>query len=449
MEDFYRMLDINEDLDSAQIETNLRTLNREYRQRTNHRDAQVREDALAKLQMINRAMATLGSKDERAKYDQALAGYRAEQELKQPLADIDFYQLLQLAREATSSEIERALAEAETQISSALETDEATTRHRKLIILARHTLLEPARRAAYDQALQEKHAFAARRDANKPVPLQVNGQTVATWESLESVLELHPKQGFELFQDGEIEAWLRWSLHQRQRANWVHELVTRSKQSATPQMEYEEFLRLLNAVRPFRLFAPKQEAAEPLATTATVTEVPALVDKHWNVCFLQFEYLWDWVRLHAQPEILTKYAAYPVSQDTNIQMERLLFCIDPTLPSPELVVRGTDKGVVDFGTIQSWNSAVKELEIVQKGRGYLYGTIMVSAPWIVVTPATFAGAITKLTVKINTLEIKQGADHNGQIMLSPLDGRIAQIAIPVHIQQRSLFQSVKSLFSKD
>lgn len=449
MEDFYRMLDIEEKLDSTQIEEYLRSLNREFRQRTNHRDAKIREDALAKLQLINRAVAVLGTGGDRASYDRELAGFRAEQELNQPLADVDFYQILQLARDATPTQIQQALEDAEATLGAVETTDEPSVRQQKLITLARHTLLDPERRVAYDKALQEKQAFAAQRDASKPVPLKVNGLEVEAWASLEDALELHSAHGFALFQDGEIEAWLRWSQNQRQRANWVRDLAEQSKQSATPVMEYEEFLRLLDASRPFRLYT--KGAAPTTSPKAIITQVANLVEvseQYWNDLFNQFDYILDWIRFHSESNIFEKFSSYPTSDDINIQLERLLFCIQPDLPSPELVMKGTDKGVLDFGTIQSWNSVMREIELTQKGRGYLYGSITVSAPWIVVTPATFAGAATKLTVKVNTMSIKQGQAHDGQIILSALDGRVDPVTIPVHIQQRSLFQSVKSLFGK-
>lgn len=449
VEDFYRLLDIEEGLDSTQIEDYLRTLNREFRQRTNHRDAKIREEALEKLQQINRAMTSLGAEGDRASYDRELAGFRAEQELKQPLSDVDFYHLLQLSRTATAIEIQQALDEAEIRLGTSDPADEATVRQGKLIVLARHTLLDVERRHAYDVALQEKLVFAKQRDANKPVPLRVNSQEVEALSNLEQALEQHPELGFALLQDGEIEAWLRWSLNQQQRANWVHDLAENSKRSATPVMEYEEFLRLFNSARPFRLYAVGDgPSAKPLATIARVEDLPSICDQNWDNMVKQFDYLFDWLRLHGKPALLEKYASCPISEDTNIQLERLLFCIHPQLVPPELTIEGTDEGNIDFGTIQSWTYPIKRITIAQKGRGYLYGTITVSASWISVTPATFAGDATELTVTINAVNFKQGEPQQGQISLSMLDGRAKPVNIPVRVQQRSLFQSVKSLFGK-
>ena len=121
---------------------------------------------------------------------------------------------------------------------------EANDRYMSLIVLARRTLLDEEKRSAYDGELSERRVNAASRDEAKPMPLRADGVLVHSWAELEPALGDRPQQVLSLLQDGEIEAWLRWSLNQRQYANWVRNLAQRSRESATPLMEVEELLRL-------------------------------------------------------------------------------------------------------------------------------------------------------------------------------------------------------------
>ena len=113
MDDYYRSLDIDESLSCEAIAAYLSELNREYRKRTNHRDSTVRDGALAKQEEIRAARAVLGDEAERAAYDAELAGYRAEQALTQPLADIDLYDIFGLSPDASVADIQAALEQAE------------------------------------------------------------------------------------------------------------------------------------------------------------------------------------------------------------------------------------------------------------------------------------------------------------------------------------------------
>jgi len=410
----------------------------------------VREEALAKLQLINQAMAALGPGGDRAEYDQKLAGYRAEQELRHPLADIDFYQALQLRGEATADEIQQALAAAEERLKTEDIPEEAQTRQEKLIALARHTLLDAERRQAYDNALREKLARAAQRDAAKPVPLRINGHEVHTWSELEAALVRYPAQGYRLLADGEIEAWLRWSQNQRQRADWMRELAERIRTSATPAMEYEELLHLLNRERPFRLFAAgAYPESRPRLTVHQIEDLPARAEEDWDVCIQQFDSLLDWVRRRGHPDILRQYGAYPASDNPHIQLERLLVCIDPQLAAPEPLLEDVEGLAIDFGIVQAWGSPVQRFTVRQQGRGYLYGVVSSPTLWISVQPATFAGEATRIEVGIKPSNLPGGSVNSGQVILTPLDGRGDPVAIQVRFQRRTFFESVKRLFQRE
>ena len=392
MEDFYRLLDIEERWDSAEISGHLTRLNREYRQRVRHQDATIREEANQKLQQINRAMSRLGPDGDRAAYDRELAGYRAVQELQQPLADVNLYQLLQLPQSATAEQIEAALAVIEAQQGTDTDQDETVARRAKLVALARHVLLDPARRQDYDTQLAAKLDFEAQRAAAKPVPLLVNGTEVQAWLELEGALDAHPGRGLFLLQDGEIEAWLRWSLGQRLRADWVRGIAARSRQSETPFMELEEVQRLVNGNRPLAVYRQGEGPTEgPVVRTRHPREIPAQADQHWGVFLDQLDHVVNWLAAYGDEDPAVRFNRYPPKADPNIRLERLLAAIDPGMAQPQAVVEGVRGETIDFEAISTWEAPARSFTVKQQGRGYLYGRIEVSEPWIAVDTDYFGG----------------------------------------------------------
>ena len=448
MDDFYQILEIDETLSCQEISDYLRSLNNDYRMRSNHRDNVVREDALAKMELIRTARAALSDVEKRTAYDAELAGFRAAQSLSQPLADTDLYALFGLSHGATTEEIESELDTLAQSLDG--ENEIAVERIRALIVKARHTLLDSERRAAYDHELQERVAFASQRDEAKPVPLRANGAVVAQWSDLESALGEDRRFALELLQSGELEAWLRWSLNQRQRANWVGYLAQRCAVSDTPLMEVEELMRLSNPARPLHLYRPGQDASRgPLLSIPAADTLPQVADRQWADLVRLFIYVRDFALLDMNPDQLERYRSFPESDDVNIQLERLLFAIDPSLPPPKVELSGVDlEQGIDFGAVQSWSKPTVSFEIRSFGRGYLYGTITVSKSWLRVTPGTFAGEKTRFTVEPDTSQLASGQDQVATIHITTADGRGESLSFDVHTHQRTFFQSVKSWFDR-
>lgn len=445
MHDYYRLLDIDERLDCAAIATHLQQLNRTTRLHTNHRDSTVREEALARLQQINEAFTVLTSEDERADYDRELAGHRAEEELTQPLADIDFYRLLHLDPAADAAQLEAALALAEADLGAAAD-GEGAARRRQLLALARRTLLDAERRQVYDEALQARRAYAADRRRAEVVPLHVNGETVQTWDEVEPVLSRHLDQGLAFLQDGELAAWLRWSLNQRRRAAWVEALAERAGESATPAMALEELLRLSNPDRPLYVYAQGTAPPTPPAfCLRQPADLPRVVDAHWAVCLDQLDYILDWLALHADRKLFAQYSAYPATDNSAIRLERLVALLDPTMEPPQLQVDETPDGRLDLGTLQAWESPRHSLTLRRTGRGYLYGTLATSAAWLELDKTAFAGATTTISLLVLPSKL-EGNQGEATLTIQPLDGRVAPTTIRVQVARRTLLESVKHLW---
>ena len=449
MEDYYKLLDIDERWNDQEIASHLMQLNRDYRKRANHRDSAIREDANQKLQQVNRAMARLGPDGDRAAYNQELAGYRAAQELQRPLADVNLYQTFQLPMDATPEQIEAALESVKDQPVGEEKPQEVAARQDKLVALARHVLLDPERRSDYDAQLREKLAFEAEREATKPVPLRINGTEVTDWVQLEHVLDDHPEEGLFLLQDGEIEAWLRWSLGQPLRADWVREIGTRAKQSATAYMELDQLQRLVNGNRPLAVYRVGEGPRRgPVAQIRHTNEIPALADRNWAIFIAQLGYILDWVSVYGDEQVISRLSAYPPSDDRNMVLERLLYCINPQIEAPRAALTGTSNGGIDFGAISNWESPAKSFTIAHAGRGYLFGELNATEPWIALDVKQFAGLSTTVQVSIDRTRLPAGADSQGQVRITLLDGRVPPVVVDVKVSKRTGMQSVKSLFGR-
>jgi DnaJ-class molecular chaperone len=72
MENYYKLLDLDQAATREQIEEALKELNKEYRRRSNHKDAKVRNEAGDKLKLVQQAMVRFRSDEDRSAYDAEL-----------------------------------------------------------------------------------------------------------------------------------------------------------------------------------------------------------------------------------------------------------------------------------------------------------------------------------------------------------------------------------------
>ncbi len=446
MEDYYALLEIGQTWSVQEIDAHLVALNRRYRSRVRHNDPVVRENANEQLQLLNRAMAHLGSDKDKNHYDQELAVYREEEELRQPLSNVDLYQILRLDMSMTGEEIELSLDAREAEVGNNLE-DEIVEREKKLIVLARRILLDPKQRASYDDQLLQRLKWAEERDAQQPVPLAVNSTHVASWMELEPVLEAHPQEGLKLLQNGEVEAWLRWSLGDSQRADQVHMLSEQATRSATPFMEFDELLRLVNGNRPLVLYAKSSGPGNKNAVTIHhAAEIPQLADKHWQLFITQFDYITDWLAQYSAPSVIDALNQYPQTDNTEIWLERLIYTVKPDHKPPSIQITNAPNNLINLGDVKAWSSPTHAFGIKHEGRGYLYGQIATTVDWLLVNASSFAGKSTSVTVQVDKGKMQSGANNQGEIEITPLDGRIHPIRIRVSASQKTFLQSVTGLF---
>ena len=322
-------------------------------------------------------------------------------------------------------------------------------RQQKLIELARSVLLDPDKRRRYDEQLAKRAAFATDRDAAKPVPLRINGASVMTWQELEMALDTHPGAGLTLLQDGEIEAWVRWSLGEKLLANRVRAIGQRATRSMTPFMEKQELLRIINPQRPLLLYATGKGPNDgDVVAVRNVAEIPRLADDHWERFVQQSDYVIDWAAQYGPPHIADQLAQYSAVDDAAIWLERLVAAIAPSHPTPELDMQGIPGLRIDFGDVSAWSTPTHTFTVRQQGRGYLYGRLRTTAPWLKLSPKAFAGKATQIVVEADRAALQSGSDNQASIVIEPLDGRVAAVQIAVSVQQKTLWKSVTGLFGR-
>lgn len=450
MQDYYELLDLSQQDDRQTIEKQLLDQNKLYRRRSNHKDPKVRNEATDYLKIIGEAMTKFRSDEERATYDKELEEHQKKTKFQEPLIDIDFYDFLELPINVSSEEIQFRIEEMERTLSEISVTDDELARRRQILNDARIVLLEPVNREKYDTQIATKLEFERKRQKEKAMPLLIGNIEVHDWLALEQALLANPDQGLYLLKDGEIEAWVRWSLGQRQRANWVKGVGVRANQSHTPFMEYEELIRLVNANRPLILYerggGPKNGKS---VTVNQVTEVPRLADDNWALFVMHIDYVLDWIAQNETSDIMSNY--WSSSQDAipDIQLERLIHLIDPEIAPPGIRIEGVNDNQIDFGTLSKWEDSTLEVEIVQEGRGFLYGSLSSNADWITLNQNTFAGSRTKIHIGLDKAKLQSGNSNSGTIVINAVDGRVAPVRLEVRVEQRTTWQSMKNIFKRN
>lgn len=449
MEDFYELLDLRPKDDLETIENELKKLNKTYRQRANLKDPKIRNEATDRINLIGRAMVKFRSDEDRTIYDKELAEYKKQTQFHEPLIDVDFYVFLSLPVNAMPEQIQQRLDEMQKSIEDQPQNNEKVLREKQILEDAQATLLDLKNRQRYDEQIKTKHEFERKREYEKPTPLKVSSVEVSDWISLEDALTTNPDLGLFLLQDGEIEAWLRWSLGQKQRANWVREIANKSRTSDVPFMEFEELLRLINANRPLVLYESGESPGNGLLPLINQTnEIPGLADKNWRLFAQRLEYILDWIAQYGNSEVLDKLNKLPRSEVPDIQLERLVFAINPQIPTPGAKIEGVTDNKIDFGILSKWESAAVDIIITQTGRGFLYGTISSTAPWIQLNQNIITGPETNLHVSIDRANLASGSGNSGTIVLNLLDGRLPALQIEIIVEQRTTWQSVKNIFKK-
>jgi tRNA A-37 threonylcarbamoyl transferase component Bud32 len=157
-------------------------------------------------------------------------------------------------------------------------------------------------------------------------------------------------------------------------------------------------------------------------------ELLALAVKHWRYAsgILQDGTLVRWLRgtLHDAEAAQAAEAAvdqWPASPDA--ALDAFLRQLDPAaLPPGKMELRTTSLRLPGVGVGQQLR---EEIEIANRGRGYLRGEILSSRPWVNVGKGTFScppGQVVKVPLKIDTTGLEPHQAHLAAVTLTPAGG---------------------------
>ncbi len=164
---------------------------------------------------------------------------------------------------------------------------------------------------------------------------------------------------------------------------------------------------------------------------ATHTELAALFETSPEHLAIGLELLaqgWlaGWLLSTGQVASLQAFTAYleQLPPNPRAQLEAILRLLDPSLVAPRLTVAPTE---IRLGVVMQGSTVIRELQIDNTTRGWLYGAVAVDCTGVVVMPLRFEGRHSVLTVKIQTHGLASGL-YQGRIRLFGNGGE-AQVVV--------------------
>jgi serine/threonine protein kinase len=147
-------------------------------------------------------------------------------------------------------------------------------------------------------------------------------------------------------------------------------------------------------------------------TANTIPELAQKAEARWNdgVYHLYQGHLDAWLRGQNRHDLAT--VAEGIRQrhtDQSAGLEEFLRALNPQLQPPALMV-GTP--ALDFGAVSKGEARELDVQVANRGRGYLYGTLKSNAPWLTVAAphvGCLPGATQTIKVGINTRALKEGS----------------------------------------
>ncbi len=157
------------------------------------------------------------------------------------------------------------------------------------------------------------------------------------------------------------------------------------------------------------------------AQIRTVGALPALADEHWDAA-RSFLYQGDfqrWLRDINRHDLVV-IADQIVSREENrdLGLERFLQTVDPGLPNPKIAA---DPPEIDLGSVARVSALTRRVALQNRTRGYAYGTVTTSAPWLEVHPTRvhlWAGIPTYISVNVRAEDLPFRSQQEGAVAVS-------------------------------
>jgi serine/threonine protein kinase len=169
----------------------------------------------------------------------------------------------------------------------------------------------------------------------------------------------------------------------------------------------------------------------------------ALAVKHWSYAagILQDGTMAHWLRRALHDPVAAQAAEEAVQRWPNspdAALDDLIRHLDPdTLPPGKLELRSSS---IQLAHVSLNQHITQQIEIANRGRGYLRGEIFGTQPWAQVTSGGFAcppGQVCQIPVEIDTRDLEPGQAYLAAITLTPVGGTPEVVAVQVSIDVQS------------
>ncbi len=168
-------------------------------------------------------------------------------------------------------------------------------------------------------------------------------------------------------------------------------------------------------------------------------ELLALAVKHWSYAagILHDGTMTHWLRRVLHDPVAAQAAEEAVQRwpdSPDAALDDLIRRLDPDkLPAGKLELR---TGSIRLARVGPNQHLTQEIEIANRGRGYLRGEIFSTQPWTRVTPGGFAcppGQACQIPVEIDTRGLDPGQAYLAAVTLAPMGGTPEVVAVQVSI----------------
>jgi hypothetical protein len=434
MIDFYEWLQVEPDVSLEKLKDQLRAKRRLVKQLRTNKPVEAAEVK----DLEGRAAVVFKDENTREAYDAKLKAWAEHKIASEPRADEDYYRIIGLELVATVEMIERRL--------NALAREDDPPAGLDVI---RETLLTPEKKQAYDQQLIAKRAYDNEKAKRPPVPLMIQDNAINSMYELEQYADENPDEVLFHITDGEVSAWLEWAHGRRNEAAKVAEYGIRMQTTRVPYMDLDALFRQYNSGRPLVLYEPNKKPGEgDHPAIHRFEDLVAVAEEHPKHAHLHAEYILDWLGIIGQEALVDEVANIEPYLNINVQLERLLYHVEPSLPPPKAVIVGLEDNILDFDTVGRLSSPKRKFTIKHKGRGYLYGQLKGDSAWFSINMTEFSGKETDIEIQLIGAEMPVGDAVNGVLLIRLCDGRASMIKIPVRAYRETAAQNIQRYFKQ-
>lgn len=161
------------------------------------------------------------------------------------------------------------------------------------------------------------------------------------------------------------------------------------------------------------------------AQIRTVGALPALADEHWDAA-RSFLYQGDfqrWLRdINRHDLVVIADQIVAREENRDLGLERFLQSVDPGLPDPKIAA---DPPEIDLGSVARVSALTRRVALQNISRGYAFGTVTTSEPWLEVHPTRvhlWVGIPTYVSVHVRAEDLPFRSQQEGTVAVSIGEG---------------------------